>query len=69
MMVFLLKMLVFPYPQMEKWVLRDVSFTLHPGEKLGLVGENGAGKTTLVKLLTRSMIQPREGFCWMARFA
>ena len=33
----------FRYPQMEKWVLRDVSFTLHPGEKLALVGENGAG--------------------------
>ena len=50
----------FRYPQMEKWVLRDVSFTLHPGEKLALVGENGAGKTTLVKLLTR-LYDPAEG--------
>jgi ATP-binding cassette subfamily B protein len=50
----------FRYPQMEKWVLRDVSFTLHPGEKLALVGENGAGKTTLVKLLTR-LYDPDEG--------
>ncbi len=50
----------FRYPQMEKWVLRDVSFTLHPGEKLALVGENGAGKTTLVKLLTR-LYDPVEG--------
>ena len=50
----------FRYPQMEKWVLRDVSFILQPGEKLALVGENGAGKTTLVKLLTR-LYDPVEG--------
>ena len=40
--------------------MRDISFTLHPGEKLALVGENGAGKTTLVKLLTR-LYDPDEG--------
>ena len=50
----------FRYPQMKQWVLREVSFTLHPGEKLALVGENGAGKTTLVKLLTR-LYDPVEG--------
>ena len=50
----------FRYPQMKQWVLRDVAFTLHPGEKLALVGENGAGKTTLVKLLTR-LYDPVEG--------
>ena len=50
----------FRYPQMKQWVLRGVSFTLHPGEKLALVGENGAGKTTLVKLLTR-LYDPVEG--------
>lgn len=50
----------FKYPQSERWALRHVSFTLHPGEKLALVGENGAGKTTLVKLLAR-MYDPTEG--------
>jgi len=50
----------FRYPEMKQWVLRGVSFTLHPGEKLALVGENGAGKTTLVKLLTR-LYDPVEG--------
>ena len=50
----------FRYPQTEKWILRDISFTLYPGEKLALVGENGAGKTTLIKLLTR-LYDPDEG--------
>jgi ATP-binding cassette subfamily B protein len=34
-------------------VLRDVSVTLRPGQRVALVGENGAGKTTLIKLLLR----------------
>ena len=37
----------------EDWVLRDVSFTLEPGEKIALVGATGSGKTTLSKLLSR----------------
>ena len=37
----------------EDWVLRDVSFTLEPGEKIALVGATGAGKTTISKLLNR----------------
>ena len=44
----------------ERWALRNLSFTLHPDEKLALVGENGAGKTTLVKLLAR-LYDPAEG--------
>jgi len=44
----------------ERWALRNLSFTLMPGEKLALVGENGAGKTTLVKLLAR-LYDPAEG--------
>ena len=33
----------FRYPGTEKWAIRNLSFQLHPGEKLALVGENGAG--------------------------
>ncbi|HET9552513.1 MAG TPA: ABC transporter ATP-binding protein [Anaeromyxobacteraceae bacterium] len=50
----------FRYPGREAWALRDVSLTLAPGEKLGLVGENGAGKSTIVKLLLR-LHEPTEG--------
>ncbi|WP_205504501.1 ABC transporter ATP-binding protein [Rufibacter psychrotolerans] len=50
----------FRYRNSEKWAIRNLSFTLHAGEKLALVGENGAGKTTLVKLLSR-LYDPTEG--------
>ena len=39
------------YEEAEKDTLKNLSFTIHAGEKLALVGHNGAGKTTLVKLL------------------
>ena len=35
------------------WVLRDVTFTLEPGETIAVVGHTGAGKTTLISLLMR----------------
>jgi ATP-binding cassette subfamily F protein 3 len=41
-------------------VLQNVSFTISPGEKIGLVGPNGGGKTTLLKLILRE-IEPDQG--------
>jgi ATP-binding cassette subfamily B protein len=37
----------------EDWVLRDVTFTIRPGETIAVVGHTGAGKTTLTNLLLR----------------
>src|SRR5436305_8329005 len=50
----------FSYPGSNHLVLRNINFTLSPGEKLALIGENGAGKTTIVKLLLR-LYDPTAG--------
>ena len=50
----------FCYPQCEYDTLKNISFSIKPGEKLALVGLNGAGKTTLVKLLC-GLYRPTEG--------
>ncbi len=42
------------------WVVRDVSFTVRPGECLGIIGGNGAGKSTTLKLLT-GILRPTRG--------
>ncbi|NMV23040.1 ATP-binding cassette domain-containing protein, partial [Vibrio parahaemolyticus] len=37
----------------EDWVLKDISFKIHPGESIALVGHTGSGKTTVTNLLMR----------------
>ncbi|MBA2474396.1 MAG: ATP-binding cassette domain-containing protein, partial [Actinobacteria bacterium] len=44
----------------DVWALQDVSFSVSPGEAVGLVGRNGSGKTTLLKLLAQIM-RPSSG--------
>lgn len=54
----------FTYPNSNENVLDHLSFHIHSGEKIALVGVNGAGKTTLVKLLC-GFYQPTSGKIWI----
>lgn len=47
-------------PREEHWVLRDVSFSVLPGQAVGVIGQNGAGKSTLLKIITGTT-QPTAG--------
>ena len=50
----------FRYPGTDRWVLKNINFSIPPGKVVAIVGENGAGKSTLVKLLC-GLYPPTEG--------
>jgi subfamily B ATP-binding cassette protein MsbA len=50
----------FRYPEAEGDVLRDLSFTINPGERVAITGPSGAGKSTLASLIPR-FHEPTEG--------
>ena len=50
----------FTYPMDKEPMLKDVSFTVEPGQMVGVVGATGAGKSTLAQLIPR-LFDPQEG--------
>jgi ATP-binding cassette subfamily B protein len=44
----------------DEYVLHDLDFTIHPGEKVALVGPTGAGKSSIIRLLSR-LYEPNQG--------
>lgn len=57
---YLIKMLKKELMYQEFWALRDVSFEVKKGDRLGIMGLNGAGKSTLLKIVS-GVLKPTEG--------
>ena len=55
-----IKNISFGYTVGDGYILNNINLTIHPNEKIALVGYNGAGKTTLIKLIMR-LYDPCEG--------
>jgi ATP-binding cassette, subfamily B, bacterial len=54
----------FKYPLSSKYVLNNISFSIHPNEKIAIVGSNGSGKSTLVKCLM-GLYHPTKGYIYI----
>ena len=57
---FVIRKLTKTYQATEFWADRNVSFSLYPGDMLGIIGGNGAGKSTLLKAISGIMV-PTQG--------
>ena len=58
---YVMKRLRGTYAVEDFWADWDVTFSLNPGDMLGIIGENGAGKSTLLKAVT-GIMKPTKGF-------
>ena len=43
----------FAYPQSQEWTLKNITFSIKKGEKIGIIGSTGSGKSTLINLILR----------------
>ncbi len=57
------------YAHTERWALKDISFSVKPGEAVGIIGQNGSGKSTLLKILTGTTLQTKGSYQLSGRIA